>query len=99
MHPKEALMKTLTTLTAVVALVAGMSIANAAEPSSMSKDKSSMSESTKITGTDKFCAKDKSGELNCTFASLSACQSAGSDAECVANPQAGSTTGSGDNAK
>lgn len=94
-------MKTLTTLTAVVALVAGMSIANAAEPSSMSKDKSSssMSESTKITGTEKFCAKDKSGELNCTFASLSACQSAGSDAECVANPQTGSTTGSGDNAK
>jgi hypothetical protein len=91
------MMKTLTTLTAVVALIAGMSIANAAENSSMGKDKSmnssSMSKSARVVGTSKYCIKTKSGELNCKFASLSACQKGASGATCTVNPHT-STTGS-----
>ncbi len=87
-------MKTLTTLTAVVALIAGVSIASAA---GMSKDSqmgtSSMSKSARIIGTSKFCVKTKSGELNCKFASLSACQKGANGAACTANPHT-STTGS-----
>ena len=87
-------MKTLTTLTAVVALIAGVSIASAA---GMSKDnhmgKSSMSKSAQVIGTSKYCMKTKSGELNCKFASLSACQKGAKGAACAANPHT-STTGS-----
>ena len=51
-------MKTLTTLTAVVALIAGVSIASAA---GMAKDKSmgasSMQQSARVIGTSKYCIK------------------------------------------
>jgi hypothetical protein len=91
------MMKTLTTLTAVVALIAGVSIANAASTSSMGKDKSmnssSMSKSARVIGTSKYCIKTKSGELNCKFASLSDCQNGAKGATCSANPNFG-TTGS-----
>jgi hypothetical protein len=78
-------MKTLTTLAAVVALIAGMSIANAASSSSMGKSN--------ITGMSKFCVKGSSGALNCKYASLSACQTANKGKTCEANPKS-STTGS-----
>ena len=92
-------MKTLTTLTAVVALVAGMSIANAAGTSSMEKNagtsSNSMSKSARVIGTSKYCAKTKSGALNCKFASLTSCKKSGKSANCVANPHGRTTTGSG----
>lgn len=72
-------MKTLTTLTAAVALIAGISIAQAADSSS------------KVTGTGKYCVKGASGELNCNYASLSACQGDAKGADCVANPNIGTT--------
>jgi hypothetical protein len=80
-------MKTLTTLTATVALIAGMSVANAAATSSMSK-------SAEVIGTSAYCTKAKTGELICNYASLDACKSGAKGAACVANPRAG-TTGSG----
>ncbi len=90
-------MKTLTTLTAVVALVAGMSIANAAGTSSMGSSTSagSMSKSAHVIGTKKYCMKTKTGTLNCKFASLSACKKGAKSANCVPNPNSSSTTGSG----
>lgn len=84
-------MKTLTTLTAVAALIAGISIASA--QSSMDKSNSMGSSTASITGTGKFCVKGTSGALNCEFASLSACQKAATGSEsCQARPS--STTGS-----
>ena len=85
-------MKILTTLTAVVVLIAGMSVAGAA--SSMDKSNSMDSGSTHATGTGKFCISGTGGALNCQYASLSACQKAVKGSEtCKANPS--STTGSG----
>lgn len=87
-------MKTLTTLTAVVALIAGMSIANAQSSSSMGKEKSmGAGSSARVIGKSKFCVQTKSGTLNCKYASLSACRSAAQGAACTANPNSG-TTGS-----
>lgn len=87
-------MKTLTTFAAIVALVAGVSVASAA---GMSKDsymgKSTMSKSARVIGTSSYCVKTKSGDLNCKFASLSACQDDANGATCTANPHT-STTGS-----
>jgi len=74
-------MKTLTTLTAVAALIAGISVATA-QGSSMGK----------VTGSAKYCLKDTSGALKCTYASLSACQKANIGKTCEANPK--ETTGS-----
>lgn len=89
-------MKTLTTLTAVVALVAGMSIANAADSSSMGKSSGAgpMTKSARVIGSSKYCVKTKTGTLNCKFASLSACKKGAKSASCVTNPHIG-TTGSG----
>jgi hypothetical protein len=85
-------MKTLTTLTAVAALVAGISIADA-QGSSMSKDKSGvMGSSAQVTRSGKFCVKEDSGALNCQYASLSACKAANAGKDCEQNPK--STTGS-----
>jgi len=90
-------MKTLTTLTAVAALIAGISIASAA--SSMDKSNSMGSSSMHTTGTAKFCISDTGGALNCKFASLSACQKIAKSGEtCKANPNSG-TTGSGSGSK
>jgi len=93
-------MKTLTTFAAVAALVAGVSIASAAD-SSMNKSSTtgsstmgSSSSTAQVTGTGKFCAKGSSGALNCQYASMSDCQKAATGGTtCQANPHAG-TTGS-----
>jgi len=83
-------MKTLTALTAVAALVAGISIASAA---SMDKNSTMGSTSASVTGTGKFCIKGAAGALNCQYASLSACQKVAKGSEsCQARPN--STTGS-----
>jgi hypothetical protein len=79
-------MKTLTTLTAAVTLIAGMSVANAAGTTSMSK-------SAEVIGTSAYCTKATTGELMCNYASLDACKSGAKGADCLANPHA-STTGS-----
>lgn len=93
-------MKTLTTLTAAAALIAGMSIGNAQGSSSMSKDKSMGADSSaKVIGSSKFCAKTSSGALNCTFASMEACQKDAKGDTCTTNPQESSTTGAGANTK
>jgi len=81
-------MKALTTFAAIAALIAGVSLASAAD-SSMNKNSTAA-----VTGTGKFCVKGASGALNCQYASLSACQKAATGSEsCEANPH-GSTTGS-----
>ena len=79
-------MKTLTILAAALALIAGISVANAAGASSMSK-------SAETIGTTAYCTKAKTGELICNYASLDACKSGAKGADCVANPHT-STTGS-----
>jgi len=84
-------MKTLTALTAVTALIAGMSIAGA--QSSMDKTGTMGSSSANVTGSGKFCIKGATGALNCQFASLSACQQAAKGSETCA-PRPNSTTGS-----
>ncbi len=95
-------MKMITTLIAAVALVAGVSLANAAGTSSMGKsttmDKSSMSKSARVIGSKKYCMKTKMGTLNCKFASLSACKKGSKGAACTTNPHI-STTGSGSSMK
>lgn len=88
-------MKALTTLAAALALIAGMSVANA--QSSMSKDKT-MGKSAEVIGTNKYCTKAKTGELTCNYASLQACKDDAKGADCVANPQTG-TTGAGGESK
>jgi len=90
-------MKTLTTLTAAAALIAGLSLAQAADSSSMKKD-NAMGKSAEVIGTSKYCTKAKTGELMCNYASLQACQGDAKGASCVANPQIG-TTGAGGNMK
>lgn len=87
-------MKTLTTLTAVAALIAGMSIASAQGTVSPSPSGSMGSSSTQAAGSGKFCIKDANGALNCQFASLAACQKIAKGGEtCSTNPSSG-TTGS-----
>jgi hypothetical protein len=86
-------MKTLTTLTAVAAMIAGISITSA-QTSSMDKSDTMGSSSTQATGSGKFCIKGASGALNCQYASLSACQKVIKGSEsCSPNPNSG-TTGS-----
>jgi hypothetical protein len=89
-------MKTLTTLTAVAALIAGLSIASAQSP--MSQDKSgSMSKSpTQATGNGKFCIETSAGgSWDCKYASLAACEKDAKpqNRQCNPNPNSG-TTGS-----
>jgi len=89
-------MKTLTAITAVAALVAGISIAGAApmdKSNTMDKSGAMSSHSASVTGTGKFCIKGAAGALNCEYASLSACQKVAKGNEtCQARPS--STTGS-----
>jgi hypothetical protein len=87
-------MKTVTTFTAVVALIAGMSVANAAmssKSSTMGAGMSSSMSKTKVSGKSKFCIKSSSGALNCKYASLSACQTANKGKTCTINPNMGTT--------
>jgi len=95
-------MKTLTTLTAVAALIAGMSLASAqtsTTPKSgamgSSSSSSSMGAQKQATGTGKFCIEGSAGgALNCKYASLADCQKdATANQKCSPNPNSG-TTGS-----
>ena len=72
-------MKTLTTLATAAALIAGVSIANAAGASSMAKP-------AEVIGTTNYCTKAKTGELICNYASQSTCKAGTKGADCVANP-------------
>ncbi len=92
-------MKTLTTLTAVAALIAGISIASAQmSPPSSSPGGSSASpgSSQQAIGTGKYCIETSpGGALNCKYASLDACQkdARAANQQCAPNPSSG-TTGS-----
>ena len=85
-------MKTLTTLTAVAALVAGISFAQAQGTMGQTGSGSGM----QATGTGAFCiATSPSGPLNCKYASLAACEKDAKpqNLNCSPNPKKG-TTGS-----
>ena len=92
-------MKTLTTLTAVAALIAGMSIASAQTSPSNSMDKGAattkMAPAPKAAAANgKFCTETKTGGvLNCKFATLADCKKAAkpNDETCAANPKSGTT--------
>jgi hypothetical protein len=92
-------MKTLTTLTAVAALIAGISIANAqaTAPKPGAANNSTMGSTKRIaTGSGKYCIETSpGGALNCKYASLAACQkdAKANNRACSPNPNAG-TTGS-----
>lgn len=95
---EEIVMKKLTTLTAVAALIAGLSIANAqstlAPTSPPATDNGGMSDFEHAMGNGRFCIKGVNDALNCQYASLSECQKAATGTEtCKAHPS--STTGSG----
>lgn len=85
-------MKTITTLTAVAALIAGISMASAQGMA----PQSGASAGRQATGTGKFCIEvSKGGATQCKYASITACQK---DAQpqglqCSPNPSLG-TTGS-----
>ena len=87
-------MKTLTTLTAVAALIAGMSIASAQmQPSGSSPSSGSAAQAI---GSSPFCiATSASGALNCKYASLAACEKDAKpqNLNCSPNPNR-ATTGS-----
>ena len=97
-------MKTPTTLTAVAALVAGLSIASAqtttpksgASSGAMGSPSSSSSIGQQAaTGSGKFCIETSAGgSLNCKYASLSACEKDAKtqNLNCSPNPKS-STTG------
>lgn len=93
-------MKTLTTLTAISALVAGLSVASAQmttpKSNSMGASGSAAGSSARITGTSQFCLVTSPGNaMNCKYASLAACQKdATAGGQCQQNPKSG-TTGSG----
>ena len=92
-------MKTLTTLTAVAALVAGLSIANAQTTTPKSGAMGSSSSSSSMgrqaaTGSGKFCIETSAGgSLNCKYASLSACQkdAKAQNLNCSPNPNSATT--------
>jgi hypothetical protein len=88
-------MKTLTTLTAVAALVAGVSFAQAQGTMSPPSSGSSMQKSQTI-GTSPFCINTSaSAALNCKYASMAACEKDAKpqNLNCSPNPNR-STTGS-----
>jgi hypothetical protein len=87
-------MKTLTTLTAVAALIVGVSIAAAQGSMGSSMDKGSGPP--KTTGNAAFCINtSESGALNCKYASMAACEKDAQpqNLQCSPNPSKG-TTGS-----
>ena len=92
-------MKTLTTLTAVAALVAGLSIASAQTTTPKSGAMGSSSSSSSMgqqaaTGSGKFCIETSAGgSLNCKYASLAACQkdAKAQNLNCSPNPNGGTT--------
>lgn len=96
-------MKTITTLTAVAALIAGVSIAAAQgmSPSggSSSGASKSMGAGSSSSGTSqqqaigkgRYCIQSTSGTLDCKYASLSACQKAAKGQNCAPNPNSATT--------
>lgn len=97
-------MKYLSTVTAVAALVVGMSIASAQAPSGMqnqspsnsgaAKDSSAKPVKQAVKGNDPFCIVNKiGGQMNCKYASLDACQKDPklNGRQCVAKPGAGTS--------
>ena len=90
-------MKTLSTLTAVAALIAGMSIASAQmSPSGGSSSSSSSDAAPQAIGSSPYCiAVSPSGSLNCKYVSLAACEKDAKpqNLNCAPNPNRG-TTGS-----
>jgi len=88
-------MKTLTTLTVVAALLAGVSIASAQmSPSTSSSGSSSMNKSANATGSGKFCIEtSKGGSLQCKYASVTACEkdAQAQGLQCSPNPKLGTT--------
>jgi hypothetical protein len=90
--PEEAhAMKSLTTLAAAAALIAGMSFANAQTAQGMQAAKPGMA------GTGQFCMTTKSGPKNCTFASLKDCEAKakGMKGACAANTSGNAANTSG----
>ena len=93
-------MKTLTTLTAVAALIAGLSIASAQTTTPKSGAMAPPSSSSSMgqqaaTGSGKFCIETSAGgSLNCKYASLAACEKDAKtqNLNCSPNPKS-STTG------
>ncbi|MGE5166059.1 MAG: hypothetical protein ACM3IH_18810 [Sphingobacteriales bacterium] len=92
-------MKTLTTLTAVAALIAGVSVAQAqgtmGKPNSSSTSGSNM-QAPQTIGNAAFCINTSaSGALNCKYASMAACEKDAKpqNLNCSPNPKK-STTGS-----
>ena len=92
-------MKTLTTLTAVAALVAGLSVASAQTTTPKSGAMGSSSSSSSMgrqaaTGSGKFCIETSAGgSLNCKYANLAACQkdAKAQNLNCAPNPNSGTT--------
>ena len=92
-------MKTLTTLTAVAALIAGLSIASAQTTTPKSGAMAPPSSSSSMgqqaaTGSGKFCIETSAGgSLNCKYASLSACEkdAKAQNLNCSPNPKSGTT--------
>ena len=92
-------MKTLTTFTAIAALIAGISVAQA--QGTMGKSGSSSTsgsgmQAPRTTGNGAFCiATSPGGPLNCKYASMAACEkdAKAQNLNCSANPKKG-TTGS-----
>jgi hypothetical protein len=86
-------MKTVTTLTAVAALIAGISIASAQSMNSPS----SQSGKPQATGSGKFCIEVSkgAGSVQCKYASMTACEkdAQAQGLQCSPNPNSG-TTGS-----
>ena len=99
-------MKALTTLTAVAALVVGMSIASAQTPSQpaqapnatgMKAAPAANGKKSLVHGTGKFCSVSATdGKMNCKYVSVDACQKDPKlkGRPCVANPGSAGTTGS-----
>ncbi|HEY4141597.1 MAG TPA: DUF3551 domain-containing protein [Pseudolabrys sp.] len=85
-------MKTITTLTAVAALIAGISVASA----QTMNPPSASGGGRQATGSNKFCIEvSKGGSVECTYASITACEKDAQPRglECSPNPKLG-TTGS-----
>jgi hypothetical protein len=86
---------TITTLTAVAALMAGISIASAQSMNSPST--SSSSGQPQATGSGKFCIETSkgAGNVQCKYASMTACEkdAQAQGLQCSPNPKSG-TTGS-----
>lgn len=93
---RRRVMKTLTTLTAVAAFIAGISFAQAQGTMGKPGASGSNMQAPQATGTGAFCINaSPGGSLNCKYASLAACEKDAKpqNLNCSPNPKK-STTGS-----